>query len=352
MMKIFSLHRAYTLRFVISTKFRSHMISHFRLYMTNHRRPKQISTTKLGTKKRSKDSKKMNQNPVLKSLGNIKDGVVIVNRKKVKLNGYRISYTIQKILQSSRWYDKKMILKDIRFLQLVRLLSDKRIKFTAINLSVIAPALVKLGFREKKTFDAISLQLQKCKKFGSRSIATILWSFATARIKPDTWLVRAFTKETLQNCNNFDARAIANILWALAKANIKPEHELVGALTNEILQKREHFSSQGIANILWAFATLNIVPEPKLIEAFKEQILQDCNNFNAQEIANTLWALAKANIELDPKLIKVLTNEILKKCEDFNPQGIANIIWAFATANITPEPELIKILTKKNLTKM
>merc|ERR1712087_74063 len=149
--------------------------------------------------------------------------------------------------------------------------------------------------RDERFIELVEMLTQQSSDtFASRSIADLLWSFATLQYWPPTLLLPMLTSidEQLKR-DAFEAQHLSTVVWALAKLQCKPVR-LLERIETQAISRLSGMTMQNFANLLWGFATLNYRPL-NLIMPFCSELVASGLVATAKpvEVADTAYALAK-----------------------------------------------------------
>ena len=178
-------------------------------------------------------------------------------------------------------------------------------KFNAICISNVMWSYAKLGiFPEEGLLDvleaqAVSLASKGAAEFTGWSVSQIFWAYGTWLKKPPALLVKKLEGLAVSHCqapDSFDPRSIANMLWAYATLAIRPGGELDHVLKLQTCLRIADFGAQNIANTMWAYATLDMSPGEKLNADIERRATAIAEQLTLRNVSNLLWAYAVLDI--------------------------------------------------------
>merc|ERR1719353_708752 len=142
----------------------------------------------------------------------------------------------------------------------------------------------------------------------ARSVADVLWSFATLQYWPATLLMPMLTSVNVQlEREAFEANQISTVVWALARLKCKPVR-LLEKLEEQALAQIDSLDLQNVANLLWGFANLNYQPRallPPLASALAQPgALADAKPVEVADMAYALQRLVAPG-EHEPLMLEL-----------------------------------------------
>ena len=110
-------------------------------------------------------------------------------------------------------------------------------------------------------------------ELSARSVADVLWSFATLQHWPPSLLKPVLTSVSVHlEAEDFEAQHLSTMVWALAKLECKPT-KLLERIEALAAPRVSEMNTQNCANLMWGFAKLNYTPA-RLMGSLPEALLQ------------------------------------------------------------------------------
>lgn len=225
-----------------------------------------------------------------------------------------------------------------------------------LSASDVARALHKLAVNNKRNragrdallrdrrFEAL---IEKCistaPAFDPRSVADVLWSFATLQHWPPTLLKPLLTAISVQlTADSFSGYQLATIVWALAKLQCKPT-KLLEQIEQQAIPKLDTMDNQNCANLVWGLAKLNYKP-PLLLPPLSERLLQPgmLDAAKPVEVSDVAFALGLIGQPRAPEALllglaeRAAPDPVFGCLHTFSSRQIVLLIWAFASLQATP----------------
>ena len=170
----------------------------------------------------------------------------------------------------------------------------------------------------------------------ARSVADVLWSYATLGSLPPKLLTPVLTSVSVQlERESFEANHYATVVWALGKLQCKPVR-LLERIEAQALERKamEQMDMQNVANLLWGFASLRYQPTqllPPLSAALANSGL--CMSAKPVEVADLAFALSRLGQpgEHGPLLLALAGRASPSALSDFSSRQIVSILSAYVT---------------------
>jgi len=126
--------------------------------------------------------------------------------------------------------------------------------------------------RDKRFQALIDAVVKHSPEFDSRSVADVLWSFATLQHWPATLLTPVLTGVHRHLVGkSFEPQHLSTITWALAKLECKPVR-LLEQIEEQSIPQLGEMDMQNCANLLWGLAKLNYSPA-KVLPGLSDALL-------------------------------------------------------------------------------
>jgi len=210
--------------------------------------------------------------------------------------------------------------------------------FKPFEMSTTLWALAKLGSVDDSTtgkqsrtlfYAAANHMTNNLHQFGFRCLATVVWSFATARQR-NPRLFRGIAMKMIPMVHAANCQEIANTAWAFGTAGFHDD-QLFFALAERALLHLPEFKPQELSNLLWGLATNGFFHEGLFSASGLEAQRMD---LHPQHLANILWAFSRvqphhpATQRTTLSLLPLCTSQL----EAFKPQEGSSTALAVAKA--------------------
>lgn len=177
---------------------------------------------------------------------------------------------------------------------------------------------------------SVPLALATMRHFKPFEVSSLLWAFAKLgtgdnMVESAKVLFDASASHIMDNLRQFSFRSLATIIWAFATAK-QHAARLFAIIAAQMCRTVQSANSQEIANTAWAFGTLNF-RHNQLQLCLAEMALVRLVEFKPQEISNMLWGFA-TNDFFHEALFQEASTTV--QCMELQPQHLANILWSFA----------------------
>jgi len=136
----------------------------------------------------------------------------------------------------------------------------------------------------------------------------------------------AAATQASKDMQSFGFRSLAILVWAYATAGLR-HFQLFTDVSREMIHSANLATCQGIANAIWAFSTAGH-SDMKLFDVLTEAALPIINDFKVQELSSMLWGLAISGFVKESVFTVALDAARLM---ELSPQQLSNILWACAT---------------------
>ncbi|KAF4659241.1 hypothetical protein FOZ61_004877, partial [Perkinsus olseni] len=176
-------------------------------------------------------------------------------------------------------------------------------------------------------------------QMGSRHLATIVWSMASAQNWPaDPENFSRILRSLSDIPRPLHHQELANTLWALARAPEKfrtETREVASALMARYVERADskfRFADQHSANILWAVAKLGIEPKVAkgVVSICVASINETCGEYRPHSLSLCAWSLATLGVH--PEVVdRIISEASTRKLRDFENQQVAHLVWAGGT---------------------
>uniref|UniRef100_A0A7S1QSQ4 RNA-editing substrate-binding complex 6 protein domain-containing protein n=2 Tax=Alexandrium catenella TaxID=2925 RepID=A0A7S1QSQ4_ALECA len=242
---------------------------------------------------------------------------------------------LHQTLSNVTWSLAHLYTPDIKLLGLVASMATTYMEgFKPFELSMLLWGFAKTGVVEEMphaievVFRTASSQITASfGHFSFRSLAMIVWAFATARQR-DPRLFSGIAAEMRRNASAANCQEVGNTVWAFASAGHR-DKKMLTTLAQAAVPLIREFKAQEISNMLWGFATLGFFHEEVFLSSIAAALRMD---LGSQHLAIILWACSKVmpkHSAMDSLIIS-FAPLCVSRLGAFKPQEVSSTVQALA----------------------
>jgi len=194
--------------------------------------------------------------------------------------------------------------------------------------------------RDRRFEQLVDYTIANAQDFEARSVADVLWSFATLGHWPATLLKPVLTGVAIQlEADAFEAQHLSTMVWALAKLSCKPTR-LLEQMETRSIPRLAAMNMQNQANLLWGFAKLNYAPTallPPLADSVVASgLLAEAKPVEVADMALALGLINDASCRHEPLLLSLASRAAPDAAlPAFSSRQAVTLLWSFARLKMT-----------------
>lgn len=212
-----------------------------------------------------------------------------------------------------------------------------------MGVSCVCWAYAALRVRDAELFDEVAYRCSPhMGLFKNLEIANLIWAFAKLAHdgRHESDFFNASGKEVRARPDEFSVVNLSTLVWGFATARIK-NAKLFRHVAHRMVLLSNEAESQEMANTLWAFATA-AQADRALFRIVGNTAANKLELFKPQEVANTAWSFGRIRIRhlyFFDALDRLLGRQASKYqgLQPYQPQHLAQMIGAVATLYPTSE---------------
>jgi len=224
--------------------------------------------------------------------------------------------------------------------------SGRRVREVPMGVACVCWAHATLRINDPGLFDEVAEQCsQNLKAFKHLELSNVLWSFAKlgeqgGRTKV---LFKAAASEALSRPDDFNVVNLSTLVWSFATARVK-HGQLFDLVAKRFVKSAGEAESQEIANTAWAFATAGVLNDA-LFAHLGDEAVRKLESFKPQEAANVAWAFGRAELshvsffQALERRLRAQASKERGRLSSFEPQHMTMVLQAASLLYAPPAAE-------------